>query len=184
MNHILNGGKHLLELINDILDLSKVEAGKMELNCELFSIYDAIEEVKALAVPLAVKKNIEFDTKIESGLEDINIDRTKIKQILYNLASNAIKFTEDKGYVGITAQRIDNMLVVSVIDTGRGISMKDLGKLFQPFKQLNPYMTREHEGTGLGLVLVKKYVEMHGGNVRVESEVGKGSIFTFTIPYC
>lgn len=184
MNHILNGGKHLLELINDILDLSKVEAGKMELNCDLFSIYDAIEELKALAVPLAVKKNIEFDTKIESGLEDINADRTKIKQILYNLASNAIKFTEDKGYVGITAQRIDNMLVVSVIDTGRGISMKDLGKLFQPFKQLNPYMTREHEGTGLGLVLVKKYVEMHGGNVRVESEVGKGSIFTFTIPYC
>lgn len=184
MIHILNGGRHLLALINDILDLSKVEAGKMKLNRELFSVYDAIEEVKALAVPLAVKKNIEFDTKIESGLEDINADKTKIKQILYNLASNAIKFTEDKGYVGITAQRIDNMLVVSVIDTGRGISMKDLGKLFQPFKQLNPYMTREHEGTGLGLVLVKKYVEMHGGNVRVESEVGKGSIFTFTIPYC
>lgn len=183
IDHILKGGRHLLELINDILDFSKAEAGKMELDRELFSIYDAIEEIKALISPLAFKKNIELDIKIESGLENISADKIKFKQILYNLTSNAIKFTPDKGYVGITAQRFDNMLQISVIDTGIGIATKDLGKLFQPFKQLNSYMTREHQGTGLGLVLVKKYAEMHGGSVWVESEVGKGSIFTFRIPY-
>ncbi len=184
IDHILKGGRHLLELINDILDFSKAEAGKMELNRELFSIYDVMEEIKALISPLALKKNIEFDIKVESGLENICADKIKFKQVLYNLTSNAIKFTPDKGYVGITAQRYHNMLHISVIDTGIGIATKDLGKLFQPFKQLNSYMTREHQGTGLGLVLVKKYAEMHSGSVWVESEVGKGSIFTFRIPYC
>jgi len=184
IDHILKGGRHLLELINDILDFSKVEAGKMELNSELFSIYDAIDEIKTQIAPLALKKDIELDIKIESGLENICADKIKIKQVLYNLTSNAIKFTPDKGYVGITAQRYHNMLQISVIDTGIGIATKDLDKLFQPFKQLNSYMTREHQGTGLGLVLVKKYAEMHGGGVWVESEVGKGSIFTFRIPYC
>lgn len=183
IDHIQKGGKHLLELINDILDFSKSEAGKMEMNRELFSIYYAIEEIKALISPLALKKNIEIDIKIESDLKNICADKIKFKQILYNLTSNAIKFTPDKGYVGITAQRFDNMLQISVIDTGIGIATKDLCKLFQPFKQLDSYMTREHQGTGLGLVLVKKYAEMHGGSVWVESEVGKGSIFTFKIPY-
>lgn len=184
IGHIFKAGKHLLELINDILDLSKLEAGKMELNYELFSVYDAIEEVKNLVTPLAFKKNIKLDVNIESGLKSLNADKTKFKQILYNLASNAIKFTEDGGFVSINAQIFDNMLKISVIDTGIGIAMKDLPYLFQPFKQLNSYMTREHEGTGLGLVLVKKFVEMHGGSVSVESEIGKGSKFTFTIPYC
>ncbi|WP_370573056.1 PAS domain S-box protein [Methanomethylovorans sp.] len=184
INHISIGGKHLLDLINDILDLSKIEAGKMELHYESFLVSDAIEEVKVLISPLAIKKKIELDVKIGSELGSINADNIKFKQILYNLASNAIKFTPEKGYVGINVHLIDNMLEISVIDKGIGIATKDLYKLFQPFKQLNSYLTREHEGTGLGLVLVKRYVEMHGGNVWVESEVGKGSIFTFTIPYC
>ncbi|WP_394697836.1 PAS domain S-box protein [uncultured Methanomethylovorans sp.] len=183
-NNISTGGKHLLELINDILDLSKIDAGKMELHYESFPVSEAIDEVKMLVVPLALKKKIEIDFKIDSELGSINADNTKFKQILYNLASNAIKFTPEKGYVDITAHRIGNMLEISVIDNGIGIATKDLHKLFQPFQQLNSYMTREHEGTGLGLILVKKYVEMHGGNIWVESEVGKGSIFTFTIPYC
>jgi signal transduction histidine kinase len=156
----------------------------MELYYESFSVSDAIEEVKMLAAPLALKKNIDLDIKVEPQIGSINADKIKFKQILYNLANNAIKFTHEKGYVCITAHLIDNMLEISVTDNGIGISTKDLHKLFQPFKQLNSYMTREHEGTGLGLVLVKKYVEMHGGSVWVESEVGKGSIFTFTIPCC
>jgi signal transduction histidine kinase len=184
MNHISQGGKHLLELINDILDLSKIEAGKMELQYESFSVSDVIEEVTMLIAPLALKKNIDLNIQVEPQLGSINADKIKFKQILYNLASNAIKFTPEKGYVGITANLIDNMLEISVKDNGIGITTKDLCRLFQPFQQLNSYMTREHEGTGLGLILVKKYVEMHGGSVWVESEVGKGSIFIFTIPYC
>ncbi|WP_321417231.1 PAS domain S-box protein [uncultured Methanomethylovorans sp.] len=184
INHISTGGKHLLYLINDILDLSKIDAGKMELYYESFSVPDAVDEVKMLVASLALKKNIDLEIQVEPQLGSINADKTKFKQILYNLASNAIKFTPEKGYVGITAHLIDNMLHIRVKDNGIGIATKDLYKLFQPFKQLNSYMTREHEGTGLGLILVKKYVEMQGGSVWVESEVGKGSTFTFTIPYC
>ncbi|WP_321418669.1 ATP-binding protein [uncultured Methanomethylovorans sp.] len=179
--NISNSGHHLLKIINDILDFSKVEAGKMELNFEYFPISNAIEEVKTLISPLAFKKNIEIDVKIEPELGSIKADRTKFNQILNNLLSNAIKFTPDKGKVSITAKRIGHVIEVSVIDRGIGIAMNDLSKLFQPFKQLNSYMTREHEGTGLGLVLVKKYVEMHGGKIWVTSEVGKGTKFTFTI---
>lgn len=182
INHISTGGKHLLELINNILDLSKIDSGKMELYYESFQVSTAINEVKMLVVPLAIKKNIDLDIQVDSDLGSINADKTKFKQILYNLVSNAIKFTLEKGSVGITAYHIDNMLEISVIDNGIGIATEDLYKLFQPFKQLNTYLTREHEGTGLGLILVKKYVEMHGGSVWVESEVGKGSTFTFTIP--
>ncbi|WP_370574988.1 PAS domain-containing sensor histidine kinase [Methanomethylovorans sp.] len=181
LQHISNSGQHLLKLINDILDLSKVEADKMEINFEYFSISDAIEEVKMLVGPLALRKGIEFDVKINPELDSIKADKTKFNQILYNLASNAIKFTPDKGHISITAKRIDHMVEVSVTDSGIGIAMKDLNKLFQPFKQLNPYMTRQYGGTGLGLVLVKKYVEMHGGKIWVESEIGKGCTFTFTI---
>ncbi len=181
--NISNSGHHLLKIINDILDLSKVEASKMELNFEYFPISNAIEEVKTLVSPLAFKKKIEIDVKIEPELGTIKADRTKFNQILNNLVSNAIKFTPNKGNVGITAKRIGHVIEISVRDTGIGIAMNDLSKLFQPFKQLNPYMTREHEGTGLGLVLVKKYVEMHGGKIWVTSEVGKGSKFTFTIRY-
>jgi PAS domain S-box-containing protein len=184
INHISTGGKHLLELINDILDLSKIEAGKMEIQYESFSVSDVIEEVTMLIAPLALKKNIDLNIQVEPQLGSINADKIKFKQILYNLASNAIKFTPEKGYVGITANLVENMLEISVTDNGIGISTKDLCRLFQPFQQLNSYMTREHEGTGLGLILVKKYVEMHGGSVWVESEVGKGSTFTYSIPYC
>lgn len=184
INNISKGGKHLLAVINDILDLSKIDAGKMELYYESFPVSDAIDEVKMLVAPLAFKKNIDLDIRVEPQIGSINADKTKFKQILYNLVSNAIKFTSEKGRVCIIAHHIDNMLEISVTDNGIGIAAKDLPKLFKPFQQLNSYMTREHQGTGLGLILVKKYVEIHGGSVWVESEVGKGSIFTFTIPYC
>ncbi|MCQ1535866.1 PAS domain S-box protein [Methanosarcina sp. KYL-1] len=184
INHISKSGKHLLNLINDILDISKVEAGKTELACEQFNVYHAINEIKTIVSPLAIKKNICLDVKVDIEPQPgmIFADKTKFKQILYNLTSNAIKFTPEKGNVTIEARRSGNFVQVSVKDTGIGISKNDIDKLFQPFKQLNPYLTREYEGTGLGLALVKKFVEMHGGEIRVESKVGEGSIFTFLIP--
>ncbi|WMW22386.1 PAS domain S-box protein [Methanolobus mangrovi] len=182
LSHISSSGKHLLRLINDILDLSKVEAGKMELVCEKFYVSDAIEEINITMIPLAIKKGIYLDAKIAPHLEKINADRSKFQQILSNLISNAIKFTPDKGHVTIEAQKSGNFVQIAIKDTGIGIADKDMEKLFQPFKQLNSYLTREHEGTGLGLALVKKFVEMHGGRIRVESKVGEGSIFTFLIP--
>ncbi|WP_342303993.1 PAS domain-containing sensor histidine kinase [Methanolobus sp. ZRKC5] len=182
VNHISQAGKHLLKLINDILDLSKVEAGKMELTYELFSVSNAIDEVKSLIFPLAMKKNIRLDVEVDQQLERINADKTKFKQILYNLVSNAIKFTSIKGSVTINARCTGDMVQVSVKDTGIGISEEDVEKLFQPFRQLNSYLTHEHSGTGLGLALVKKFVELHDGRIWVESEVGKGSMFVFSIP--
>jgi PAS domain S-box-containing protein len=182
INYISKGGKHLLDLINDILDLSKVEAGKMELDYEQFYVSPVIDEIKTIISPLTIKKEICLEVKVEPQLGKICADKTKLKQILYNLTSNALKFTPESGYVIIEAQRFGNFVQVSVKDTGIGISKNDMGKLFQPFKQLNPYLTREYEGTGLGLALVKKFIEMHGGKIRVESKVGEGSIFTFVIP--
>jgi PAS domain S-box-containing protein len=182
VNYVLMGGKHLLNLINDILDLSKVEAGKMELDCEKFYLSDAIAEIKTIISPLAIKKNIHLDVRIDSQLGTIDADKTKFKQILYNLISNSIKFTDEKGYVTIEAHRSGALVQVSISDTGIGIAKNDMDKLFQPFKQLNPCLNRKYEGTGLGLALVKKFVEMHGGKIRVESKIGEGSIFTFVIP--
>ncbi|WP_292462393.1 PAS domain S-box protein [Methanolobus sp.] len=182
IDYILQGGNHLLHLINDILDLSKVEAGKMELEYEKFYVSDSIDEIMTLTSPLAMKKGIHLNVKVDSQLGVINADKTKLKQILFNLTSNAIKFTQEKGHVAIEAQRSGNFVRIAVADTGIGIAQGDMDKLFQPFKQLNPYITREHEGTGLGLTLVKKFVEMHGGRIRVESKVGEGSIFTLVIP--
>ncbi|AKB77107.1 sensory transduction histidine kinase [Methanosarcina horonobensis HB-1 = JCM 15518] len=183
INNISKGGKHLLNLINDILDLSKVEAGEMKLDYEKFHVSRAVDEVKASIVPLAVKKEIHLDVKVDPQLGIIRADKTKFKQILYNLTSNAIKFTREKGEVTIEARRFGKLVQISVKDTGIGISKSDMDKLFQPFKQLNPYLTREHEGTGLGLALVKKFIEMHKGRIRVESKIGEGSIFTFVIPF-
>ncbi len=182
ISNILTSGKHLLGLINDILDLSKVEAGKMELQYEEFNVSDAINEVKTVTAPLAAKKNIVLETKIEPGLTTIMADKGMIKQVLYNLISNAIKFTPEKGSITINGQRMGDMAQIEVKDSGIGISKDDQKKLFQSFVQLDASNAREYSGTGLGLVLVKRFVEQHGGEVRLQSEPGKGSSFIFTIP--
>jgi len=183
VNNISTGGKHLLNLINDILDLSKIEAGKMELDCEPFCLSQAIFEIKTTIEPLAIKKNILLDVKVDPQLGTICADKTRFKQILYNLTSNAIKFTPEKGRVTIEASDFDNSVQISVKDTGVGISETDMCKLFQPFSQLNSCSNREYKGTGLGLALVKKFVEMHGGTIWVKSKVGEGSTFVFVIPF-
>ena len=182
VNNVLVSGKHLLQLINDILDLSKVEAGKIELVCEDFSVSDAINEVKTLTASIAAKKSIMVDLSVDEGITTIHADEGKFKQILYNLLSNAVKFTPEHGSVTVDARRQGDMAEISVTDTGIGISEKDQKKLFQPFMQADATTSREYGGTGLGLSLVKKFSELHGGTAWVESEPGKGSTFTFTIP--
>jgi len=182
VNNVLVSGKHLLQLINDILDLSKVEAGKIELVCEDFSVSDAINEVRALTASIVAKKNIVLDVSVDEGLPVIHADEGKFKQILYNLLSNAIKFTPGYGSVTVCARQSGDMAEISVADTGIGISKEDQKKLFQPFMQADASTSRAYGGTGLGLSLVKKFSELHGGTAWVESEPGEGSTFTFTIP--
>ncbi|APH39472.1 PAS domain S-box protein [Methanohalophilus halophilus] len=181
-SNISKGGRHLLDLINDILDLSKIEAGKMELVCEDLYLDSVFSEIEAVISPQVRKKSIDLEISKPLNIE-INADKSKIKQAIYNLLSNAIKFTDENGKISMYARKVDRDLVeIAVIDTGIGIQEDKLNQIFDPFMQADVSTSRKYGGTGLGLPLVKEYVEMHGGEIRVESEVGKGSTFTFTIP--
>jgi len=182
VNDIHGSGLHLLQMINDILDLSKVEAGRMELQYEIFPVHDAIEDVHTILKGLANKKHLELKTTILTEVGDIEADRVKFKQILYNLLSNAIKFTPENGHINVDAGIMDDMLQVSVSDTGIGMKPDDQEKVFKEFWQADSSFARKYEGTGLGLALTKRIVEMHGGNIRFESEYEKGSIFYFALP--
>jgi len=179
---VLNSGRHLLRLINDVLDLSKIEAGRMDVFAESFDVKKVIHEACSTIAPLADKKGIAVTAKLSSAIETMELDQQKFRQVLYNLLSNAVKFTNDGGRVEIVADAIPNVqLRVQVKDTGIGINREDLGKLFTEFQQLGSTETR-HEGTGLGLALTKKLVEMQNGTIGVESTAGKGSVFTVTLP--
>jgi PAS domain S-box-containing protein len=182
LSHISNSGKHLLKLINDILDISKIESGKMELHYEKFHVGEIFENVLNIVSPLARKKDIELGTSIDPWKLSLTADKVRFKQILFNLASNAVKFTPDGGHVTLKACLEGDMAEFSVIDTGIGISPNNMKKLFMPFQQIDSTISRKYNGTGLGLSLVKRFVEMHGGDVSVESEPGKGSIFSFRLP--
>jgi signal transduction histidine kinase len=183
LEDILNSGKHLLQLINDVLDLAKVEAGKMELSLERFALREAIEEVCAVAKPIAQKKSIQIEVDVAPDLSDVTLDQQKLKQILYNLLSNAVKFTDDGGKVEIRATMHDAHCFKMVVkDTGIGIKPEDLQRLFKDFEQLESGGSRRYEGTGLGLALTRKIVELLGGTIGVESEVGKGTSFTIELP--
>ncbi|MCG9128954.1 PAS domain S-box protein [Candidatus Poribacteria bacterium] len=181
INDIRVSGQHLLEMINDILDLSKIEAGKMSLQLEEFHILDAVEEVNAIINALAMKKNIELSLACpENGT--IEADRIKVKQIFYNLLSNAVKFTPDNGKVTTNLKVTTSDLYVMVTDTGIGISEEDQMKLFAPFTQIDTSKSRRYGGTGLGLALTQRLIELHQGEISVTSEEGKGSTFSFSIP--
>lgn len=184
IKNVSASGHHLLTLINDILDLSKVDAGKMQMIYEQFPIIEVFNDVKNTLSNFAMSKSISLDFTIDPDLNKIYADKLKLKQILYNLVSNAIKFTPEKGSVHISASARSNMLHAEVRDTGIGINAEDQKKLFSAFTQLDSTYSRKYQGTGLGLVLVKKFVEMHGGRVWLESEIGKGSNFIFEIPLC
>ncbi|MCD4806535.1 MAG: transporter substrate-binding domain-containing protein [Methanococcoides sp.] len=181
-NNINSSGKHLLDVINDILDLSKIEAGRMVLHPKEFDVSSMIEEVNMLVAPIAEKKSINIATDIADNSIVVEADKTKFKQILYNLLSNSLKFTPDNGTIVVSANVKDELLYVSVKDSGMGIAKEDIGAIFSPFRQLEEMSSKVQQGTGLGLTLVKRFVEMHGGEIWVDSEVGKGSTFTFTIP--
>ncbi|OJH49490.1 multi-sensor signal transduction histidine kinase [Methanohalophilus portucalensis FDF-1] len=182
ISNVLKSGKHLLDLINDILDISKIEAGRMGYEPENVNLSETVGEVVTLMQPMANKKHIELTSNIEP--EDIVIfaDKIKFKEIMYNLLSNAIKFTPQKGKVAITSQLVSDNIEISISDNGIGIPDEKYQSIFDPFKQLDSSSTRKYGGTGLGLAIVKRYVKMHGGSIRVESEPGKGSTFTLAIP--
>lgn len=176
-------GKHLLTLINDILDLSKVEAGKMELEPGTVHVQELIERSLVMFKEKAMRHRINVERRVEAGIMDITADEMKLKQVLVNLLSNAFKYTPDGGTIAVrTWREAGGEVGFSVEDTGPGIKAEDVPKLFQPFQQLETTLSRKVPGTGLGLNLCKKFVEMHGGRIWVESEVGKGSRFLFVIP--
>jgi signal transduction histidine kinase len=179
---ILTSGRHLLSLINEILDLSKVEAGRMELELATFDLPLAIDNARTFVRERAAKHGINLDVTVDERLGDFVGDERKIKQILLNLLSNAVKFTPEGGRIGINARQADGSVEISVSDTGIGISPEDQAKIFEEFRQVGSDYAHKVEGTGLGLTLAKKFVELHGGKIWVESEVGKGSMFSFTLP--
>ncbi|MDR4498373.1 MAG: response regulator [Candidatus Scalindua sp.] len=179
---IHSSGYHLLQMINDILDLSKIEAGKMVIQHEVFPVTDAIQDVYHIIQGLADKKHLHLQKDIRPETKDIEADRVKFKQILYNLLSNAIKFTSENGNIVTKASIIDDMLQVSVADSGIGMKPEDQEKVFKEFWQADSSFSRKYQGTGLGLALTKRIVEMHGGKIWFESEYGKGSTFYFMLP--
>jgi two-component system, NtrC family, sensor kinase len=179
---ILTSGQHLLSLINEILDLSKVEAGRMELELRSFDLPLAIENARTFVRERVTKHGIKLDVTVDERLGEYVGDERKIKQILLNLLSNAVKFTPEGGRISINARQLNGSVQISVSDTGVGIAQEDQARIFEEFRQVGSDSTHKSEGTGLGLTLAKKFIELHGGTIWVESEVGKGSTFTFTLP--
>ncbi len=182
LKDIHSSGKHLLSLINDILDLSKVEAGRMELEPANFDVPTAIGNAMTLVRERAQRHAIALSVDVAEGVAEIVADERKFKQILLNLLTNAVKFTPDGGGVAVLARRAGAMLEVAVRDTGIGIAKEDQEAVFEEFRQVGRHYTNKQEGTGLGLALTRRFVELHGGTIRLESEPGKGSTFTFTLP--
>lgn len=183
LNDILMSGRHLLQLINDILDLSKVEAGRMELFPERFDVAQAIEEVRIAISPLATKGGIQVDHPSAGRRIAVELDRQKLRQVLLNLLSNAVKFTPPGGRIAVVhAIDANDWLEISVEDSGIGIKPEDLGQLFVEFQQIDSGTSRRYGGTGLGLALVKRIVELQGGTIAVQSEPGSGSVFTVRLP--
>ncbi len=182
LKDIHSSGRHLLTLINDILDLAKVEAGRMELEASAFDLASALSNAMTLVRERAQRHGITLGQHVDPSLGEITADERKFKQILVNLLSNAVKFTPDGGRIDVTARHEDNSAIVAVRDTGIGIAVEDQAAVFEEFRQVGRSYTNKQEGTGLGLALTKKFVELHGGHIWLESAPGKGSTFTFTIP--
>ena len=181
VDHIKKGSAHLLQLINDILDLSKIEAGQLELRCEDFQVNDALPEVLSTIRPLAMAKNIHVQHKLD-GHGAVYADRVRFKQVLYNLLSNAVKFTPKGGHIDIECAEDGNFVRLSVADTGIGIRTEDQAVVFEEFRQVEGSGGTTQEGTGLGLAITRRLVEQQGGKISLQSEPGKGSRFTFTLP--
>jgi signal transduction histidine kinase len=182
LKDIYASGQHLLSLINDILDLSKIEAGRMELTPASFHLPSALENAVTLVRERAARHGIALYLDLDPGLGELMGDERKVKQVLLNLLSNAVKFTPEGGRITVKAGRTDGAVEIAVSDTGIGIAPEDQAAIFEEFRQVGTDDARKLEGTGLGLTLAKKFVELHDGRMWVESELGLGSTFTFTLP--
>ncbi|HET9205205.1 MAG TPA: ATP-binding protein, partial [Burkholderiaceae bacterium] len=186
---IHSSGQHLLSLINDVLDLSKIEAGKMELDLSCFDLGLLLEHSATLVRERAQRHGLTLELDVGDGLTEWVADARKVKQVAVNLLSNAVKFTPNGGRVCVRARQLNgvdgmsgNWAEVSVTDTGVGIAPGDQALVFEEFRQASGNVLRKAEGTGLGLALVKRFVELHGGQISLESEPGRGSTFRFTLP--
>jgi signal transduction histidine kinase len=182
LQDILSSGRHLLSLINDILDLSKVEAGRLELELERFHLPATLDNALTLVRERASRHGITLTQTVDKRLGHMVADERKVKQVLLNLLSNAVKFTPDGGRIDLIATAAEDVVTVAVSDTGIGIAPEDQAAVFEEFRQVGRDDTRKQEGTGLGLTLSKKFVELHGGRIWVQSQIGRGSTFTFTLP--
>lgn len=182
VNNILISGKNLLEIINNLLDISSLEDGEGNLNYEEIDIASLIGEVRMKLISPASNKKISVEVRVDTSIESVRADRTKLRQILYNLMSNAIKFTPKKGKVIVSACKKEGMLEIKVSDSGIGLSKGDQEKIFMPFIQVDSSTARGYGGAGLGLYIVKNFIDLHGGKIWVDSEVGEGSTFTFNLP--
>ena len=182
VGNVLISGRHLLQLVNDILDISKVEAGRMDLALEPTPIGGLVDIARSVIAAMATKKGIDLEVDVSADLPRLFVDPGRIKQVLYNLISNAIKFTPSGGTVRVSACVVGEAVQIMVADTGIGIAQEHLPRLFREFEQLPQAAGTRPEGTGLGLALTKRLVELHGGTVRVESELGKGSRFSVYLP--
>jgi signal transduction histidine kinase len=182
LHDIHSSGQHLLSLINDILDLAKVEAGRMELELSDFDLPTALRNAMTLVRERAQNHGIALELRVDKKLGNIHADERKVKQIVLNLLSNAVKFTPDGGRIDVDAHVSDALAEISVKDTGTGIAPEDQATLFEEFRQVGHSAAGKREGTGLGLALSRRFVELHGGTIRLKSAPGKGSTFTFTLP--
>lgn len=193
---VRGSARHLLALINDVLDISKIEAGQLEVGSEPFDLRAALERSIATVKPLADKKDLTMHVRLDPEMGEMVSDRRRVEQVVLNLLSNAIKFT-DRGSVALTAELVSGFLSsgkdpsvsapqagvrIRVTDTGIGIKPEDLRNLFKPFRQIDTGLTRQHEGTGLGLAICRRLAELLGAEMEVESRWGEGSVFTFTLP--
>jgi signal transduction histidine kinase len=181
LEDILTSGNHLLALINDVLDLSKVEAGQVDLQIAPFSLRDALERGVSMVREQATKDGVQVTLHANGGPDIVTGDERRIRQVIFNLLSNAVKFAPAGGLVDVSATQANGEVKVSVADTGPGIAAEDLDRIFEEFQQTEAG-ARQQEGTGLGLALSKRFVEMHGGRIWCNSEVGEGSTFVFTLP--
>jgi signal transduction histidine kinase len=185
---VRDSARHLLALINDVLDISKIEAGQLDVSSEPFDMKALILKIVGIVKPLAEKKDLALRVVLAPEIDSLVSDPRRVEQVLLNLLNNAIKFTE-RGEVTLTAEISQDgaepprpTMSISVSDTGIGIKPEDMDKLFQPFRQLDTGLSRQHEGTGLGLAICRRLAELLGGDIHVASEWGKGSTFTLTLP--
>jgi signal transduction histidine kinase len=182
LKDIHTSGVHLLSLINDILDLSKIEAGRMELDPSTFELRGVMENALTLVRERAQRHGILLGLDVAADVGEVTADERKLKQILVNLLTNAVKFTPAGGRVDVDARREGGAVVIAVADTGIGIAPEDHEAVFEEFRQVGRNYTNKQEGTGLGLALTRKFVELHGGRIWLDSAPGRGSKFTFTLP--